>query len=102
MLRRMISLVLVVSLIGWGTSWAYSGHVLDDVDHPSLGVHEHTQPAEEETACDHCCHMSAHMTGVVTPRLPSLAVRPVDIYSLDARRVIDTRYLSPLLKPPRS
>lgn len=102
MLQRVISSVLVLTLVGWGTSWAYPGHLPDDLDHVLLGVHEHAQPGQEDSGCDHCCHVSAHMTGVVSPPLRKFAGPPVNIYPQDAGCAVATRFSDPPLKPPRS
>jgi hypothetical protein len=101
MLRRTISTILVLALIGYGTSWAFSGHALDDVDHASGGLHEHTHTALDESGCDHCCHASAHMTGLAPP-FPKLPLPHADSFRLVPGCIVATRVSTPLLKPPRS
>jgi hypothetical protein len=101
MLRRVIASILVFALIGYGTSWAFSGHALDDVDHAVGGLHEHTQTALDESGCDHCCHASAHMTGLAPP-LPKVRRPDADIFRLAPDLTVATHLSTPPLKPPRS
>ena len=94
-------MILVIALIGYGTSWAYSGYMLDDVDHMISSLHEHTQTESDANDCDHCCHASAHMIGL-PPFLPKLTDQPLDSYRLNTDCSITTRLSAPLLKPPRA
>ena len=100
MFRRFITLLLVVTLLGYGTSWAFSGHVLEDVDH-AADIHGHSQEMVDESDCDHCCHAAAHMTGL-TPPLPELARLDNEILRPSPGRLALTHCASPPRKPPRS
>jgi hypothetical protein len=101
MLRHIISSILVLALIGYGTSWAFSGHALDVADHTAGSVHEHTQTALDESGCDHCCHASAHMTGLA-PSLPKVPRLRAGSFRLVAGCIVTTRFFTPPLRPPRS
>lgn len=101
MLRRLVASILIVALIGYGTAWAFSGHALDDADHAANGAHEHSQTAHDDSGCDHCCHASAHMTGLAPP-LPKVRRPDADTFRLDPDLTPATRLSTPPLKPPRS
>lgn len=102
MLRRIIASVLVVTVLGYGSAWAFAGHTLDTGDHAAMAdLFEHAQTAAEDGGCDHSCHAGAHMTGMASP-VPTF-IFP-DIGSLRATYSRSTLPISfaPPLKPPRS
>lgn len=101
MLRRIISSILIFALFGYGTTWAFSGHALDDTDRAAEGVHEHTETALDESSCDDCCHASAHMTGLAPP-LPKLPLQHADSFRPVPGHFFATRFFAPPLRPPRS
>ena len=102
MLRRLIASILGITVLGYGISWAFAGHALGDADRAAAGgVHEHSQTALDESGCDHCCHASAHMTGLAPPLL-KLSRRNADSFRLVRGCTVATLFSAPPLKPPRS
>lgn len=65
MLKRIFTLWLVLSILGFGTAWPFDGHALvAEHDTPSgYQVHDSLDDGEP-AACDHCCHIDAHLMGV--------------------------------------
>jgi hypothetical protein len=100
MLRRVAAFVLVFALIGYGTSWAFGGRALGDIDQSAGHVHEHTDPAYDENGCDHCCHSCAHMTGLA-PTLPRAFRHQPEGFRLVPDCHVATRFCTPPLRPPR-
>jgi len=100
MFRQFITLLLVIALLGYGTSWAFSGHVLESADH-AAGTHEHGQEMIDEEDCDHCCHAAAHMTGL-TPPMPGLTHPDNEILRPVPGHLAFTHRSSLPRKPPRS
>ena len=101
MFRRIIASMLVFALLGYGTGWAFSGHAVDLGDH-ALGI-AHVDPQEPigEGGCDHCCHATAHMTGMPSPILSFRHAEP-ECFRHAAGRTAARLASAPPLKPPRS
>jgi len=110
MFRRLLTLWLIVSALGYNTAWAFDGHLTHlDSQLPSTaagGDHlaQAATPADpvsdhEQGPCDHCCHASAHMLGLH----PSLSDNHFDATSADLPgRVESMSFLAlpPLERPP--
>ncbi len=102
MLRRILTTLLALSILGYGTAWAFAGPGVDESEHSLTAVHwtqaDTDQPGH---ACDHGCHAGAHLIGL-HQRPPTLgplgADRPVAIAGCPVAS------LPPALplRPPRS
>jgi hypothetical protein len=101
MLRRLLSAILVFALVGYGTTWAFSVHALDDTDHAADREHEHSGTVLDESGCGHCCHTCAHATGLA-PALPTLPLLDADTFRPVPGHSVATRFFAPPLRPPRS
>jgi hypothetical protein len=105
MLRRAISTILVLALIGYGTTWAFAGHALDAVADTGAGAHAHAQSEFDGdcdgSKCDHCCHASAHMLGLSSPP-PNLILLQPNCFNLGVDHALAALASSPPQKPPRS
>jgi len=65
MLKHLLMMCLIICTLGYGSVWAFDGH------YDGLTQHEDTSSAtgqgddgEDHSSCDHCCHASAHLTGL--------------------------------------
>ena len=100
-LRRLIAVVLILSVFGYGTAWAFHLHA------PAVSDAAHTQQADAAThndagGCDHCCHASAHFAGLTNHPLQLL----VSVPHLQLVRPNTAAYIkretAPPLKPPQA
>lgn len=65
MLRRLLMLWLITCTIGYGSVWAFDGHYDELSPHEEIpGSTGHGDDGEDHSSCDHCCHASAHLTGM--------------------------------------
>jgi hypothetical protein len=102
MLRRILTTILALAILGYGTAWAFAGQGVDAAEHTLAAVHWTSTDADHaDTGCDHRCHANAHLLGLhqAPPTLsPRGSDRPVPVaaYPLSS--------LPPALplKPPRS
>lgn len=101
MLRRIIASIVVLTVLGYGTAWAFAGHVLEVDGHAADGIHEDTQAVLDEGGCDHCCHAAAHMTGMAPP-MPTFHYPDADTFRADGGCTAATLSSAPPLRPPRS
>ena len=100
MLQRLILLLVVISLCGYGTAWAYSDHSSDIAAHFSVEIDDHGHDALDDEACDHCCHAGSHLTGLVCA-VPGSSHRPADGCCTSGNSVFPTLSQAPPFKPPR-
>jgi hypothetical protein len=99
--NRFLIAVLILSVIGYGTAWAFDTHAFDDSEHvhmsDDLGINTLDH---DDGGCDHCCHAGAHLAG-----LTSLSYRDFPYTSglkiATAPAVYLTRNTSPPFKPPQ-
>jgi hypothetical protein len=63
MLKRFFMLWLVTSTLGYGSVWAFDGHLDAAEDHQRVTGEVNHAPDEDgdQSSCDHCCHASAHL-----------------------------------------
>jgi hypothetical protein len=100
-LRRLIAFVLILSVFGYGTAWAFHWHA------PAVSDAAHAEQADatghnDAGGCDHCCHASAHFTG--------LTHRPLQLFvSVTGQQRVRPnlaayikREAAPPLKPPQT
>jgi hypothetical protein len=101
MLRRILTMILALAILGYGTAWAFAGPGVDGRVHSHTAVHW-TQPDADHpgTGCDHGCHASAHLVGLHQHTLTLALVgaeRPVSVVD----RSLASLAPAPPLKPPR-
>jgi hypothetical protein len=102
MLRRILTTLLALAILGYGTAWAFAGPAMDEPEHSLTAVHwAQTDTDHPGPGCDHGCHASAHMVGLHQrpPAIgPSGADRPAPMVDFPLAS------LPPALplKPPRS
>ena len=98
MLQRLVLLLVVISLCGYGTAWAYSDHSSDITAHISIEIDDHDAPGDE--GCDHCCHAGSHLTALVCA-VPGLSHRPAEGCCTSGNSAIPRLSQAPPFKPPR-
>jgi len=106
MLRRILTTLLALAILGYGTAWAFAGAGtaggMDGAEHSLAAVHwtqtDADHPGED---CDHGCHASAHLVG--------LHQQPLTLALFGADRPVPVAVCSLAslpaalpLKPPRS
>lgn len=62
MFKRLLMLLLITSILGYGSVWAFDGHIDEAKEHQgAVGDVDHSPGDDEDhPSCDHCCHASAH------------------------------------------
>jgi hypothetical protein len=63
MLKRFLMIWLIISTLGYGSVWAFDGHIDTVAEHQDVvGDVDHAPTDNEDhPPCDHCCHASAHL-----------------------------------------
>jgi len=100
--NRLFIAILMLSVFGYGTVWAFDSHAVDLADHAHAT--ENADPddqAHDESGCDHCCHAGAHFTGLTSADYlffpPASGSNNATIPAVYVTRATD-----PPLKPPQS
>ena len=99
--RRLLTILVVLSMLGYGSAWAFDTHAFNLAGDTAIGAHDQAGAALDETGCDHCCHASAHLVGLVSSR-PQLAPLRRDRFRLASGFLLSHAFFAPPLKPPRS
>lgn len=101
MFRRVIAAILMFSVLGYGTAWAFEWHSVDIADHAYATEQADLGPQINSSGCDHCCHASAHLIGIAHWGQPisPLATAP---RLANGIAVLVTRSIDPPLRPPQS
>ena len=62
MFKRLLMIWLIISTLGYGSVWAFDGHVDELNEHQDIvGDVGHSPDGDgDNLSCDHCCHASAH------------------------------------------
>lgn len=97
---RLTAILVVVSILMYGTAWAFEGHWSEPGDHAHATAHPDPAPLDEESDCDHCCHAGAHLLGL-PPRGFLSAASLNCAFDLDAVFLTLARAWDPPFKPPR-
>ncbi len=102
MLKRLFTLWLVLSVLGFGTAWAYDGHsVFSEHDAASdLPTHD-SQDDGDSVDCDHCCHIGMHLLGILNDSVAPPQSGGHLFLACSEYHLIATPRLPPL-RPPRS
>ncbi len=106
MLRRILTTLLALMIVGYGTAWAFAGAGADwgaGEDGHGLAALHWTQgdAADPADTCDHGCHASAHLVGLHQQPLALAlfgAERPVCVAAV----LLVSLLPAPPRKPPRS
>jgi len=101
MLRRVIAGILMFSILGYGTAWAFEWHSVDIGDHAQVTEHANPDHQADHEGCDHCCHAGAHLIGLahrVYPISPAAAEPRLG----NGVGIFITHSTDPPLKPPQS
>jgi hypothetical protein len=101
MSRRLIVAIVVFSVLGYGTAWAFHGHAVKPADHFYTTEHDKSGPQTDQENCDHCCHVSAHVIGLVQQG-PFISFPATEVHLSQGTSVYVTRSTAPPLKPPQS
>jgi hypothetical protein len=103
MLKRFLMIWLITSTLGYGSVWAFDGH-LDAVDeHQGVTGDLNNAPDEEgeQSSCDHCCHASAHLMALFSSQ-SGTAYPVAGIGNTPYRQLLSFLAISPPDRPPRS
>lgn len=106
--QRLVASILVITLFGYSTAWAFAGHAsaLDGEVAPVTHAHaphaaEHDDLTDGASDGDHCGHAAAHMTALSPTRHPNFSPQ-VERFELALTLAASTIADSPPAKPPRS
>jgi hypothetical protein len=103
MLKRFLMIWLITSTLGYGSVWAFDGHLDAADDHQSITGEMNNAPGEGEdhSSCDHCCHASAHLMALWS--FQSGTTYPVaGTGNTPYRHTLSFLTISPPDRPPRS
>jgi hypothetical protein len=65
MYKILLMVCLVTCTLGYGSVWAFDGHFDESMLHEnSSNAMGQGDDDEDHSSCDHCCHASAHLTGL--------------------------------------
>ena len=99
--RRLIVILLIASILGYGTAWAFDGHSHDSSDHVHVMDQDHLDHQVDEDQCDHCCHASAHFLGFTSESNPQLPVAS-NAFLLTSTEAYIACATDPPIKPPQT
>ncbi len=101
MFRRVITAILMCSVLGYATAWAFEWHAVDIADHATSTDHADSGSQSNTDGCDHCCHVGAHLIGFAQRGYP---ISPIGANPRRANRsaIFVTRSTDPPLRPPQS
>ena len=102
MLKRFLMIWLITSTLGYGSVWAFDGH-LDAVDeHQGVTGDLNNAPDEEgeQSSCDHCCHASAHLMALFSSQ-SGTAYPVAGTGNTPYRHTLSFLTISPPDRPPR-
>ncbi|MGP1717096.1 MAG: hypothetical protein ACTS9Y_07950 [Methylophilus sp.] len=108
-IKKLFALIALLSLLS-SSAWAVSPQVLvDDVFAPeNTTVDAHMQqsaddsrPPHQESTCNHACHFSAHLLGLISDDIAHAMPRlDTGAYSVEALDSISFPFLKGLYRPP--
>lgn len=101
MVRRVIAAILMFSVLGYGTAWAFEWHSVDIADHAHATEYAYPAPQADHEGCDHCCHAGAHLVGLAQRSQP-FSPNATAPRLANGAAVFVTRFTDPPLKPPQS
>lgn len=67
MIKRLLMMCLIICTAGYGSVWAFEGHIDEAAEHQAIADHSSHMPGGDgdQSSCDHCCHASAHITALL-------------------------------------
>ena len=102
MLKRLFTLWLVLSVLGFGTAWAYDGHSVFSEHDAVSGLPAHDSQDDGDSAgCDHCCHIGFHLLGMLSDGV-ALAYGGGHLFLTSPEYHLTSTPRLPPLRPPRS
>jgi hypothetical protein len=98
--RRVIAAILILTVLGYGTAWAFDWHAMDAAEHIHASEHADTD-SHADDGCDHCCHAGVHLLGFSRP-VHDISSSVSDSHLKDDGVIFVSRSTDPLLKPPQT
>lgn len=109
-IKKLFAFIALLSLLS-SSAWAVSPQVLvDDVFAPEnaamLDAHmqqsaDDSRPSNQESTCNHACHFSAHLLGLISGDIAHAMPRlDTGAYSVEALDSISFPFLKGLYRPP--
>ncbi len=128
--RKILLLLLILCTLGYSNAWAYDGHVITEqietlektalslvpASHSAIVDENHSadthtaQHSQQQTneqaihadkACDHCCHISAHLQAIFNQHYFITHIKHAST-ALDFSENFISLSSSPDLRPPRT
>lgn len=103
MLRKFLTIWLIVSTLGYGTAWAMDTH-WNNTSQPAA-VHDGGMSGHDDSTngpfSDHCCHGIIHLLGM----LPTTYIIPLSVNTQLETPLTSSHHpwaAAPPLQPPRS
>jgi hypothetical protein len=105
LLERTIIAILILSLTGLSTAWAFDAHAADSVMHEHPAGHSEPDASadgEMQHGCDHYCHAGAHLIGL--GYMPHALYEGTGLVTMMASpaSILISRSTAPPLRPPQS
>jgi hypothetical protein len=109
-LKRVLAFIALLSILS-SSAWAVSSQVLvDDLftseNTAMLDEHLHqnmddSRPPHQESTCNHACHFSAHLLGLISGEIaPAIPRLDTGMYSIEAPDQVSHPLLKGLYRPP--
>ena len=95
MFRRVITAILMYSVLGYATAWAFEWHAVDIAHHAAPTDHADWSSQSDAEDCDHCCHVGAHLIGFAQRGCP---ISPIGANHRRANR--SAIFVTPSTEPP--
>ena len=93
---------LILCTVGYGSVWAWDGHVDEAAEHHMVGDAGHAPDADEDNpACDHCCHASAHIMALC-PVTIGTSAPSIGAANTPYLNIALLHFTAPPDQPPRS
>jgi len=104
--KRFIAAVIILSLVGLATAWAFDSHAADSATHGQLSgapnTEHHPDGDADDHGHDHCGHTGAHLVGLSNASRVFSAMVHSTLKPLPPSDLFINRTIAPPFKPPRS
>ncbi|MCG7872284.1 MAG: hypothetical protein N0C81_00930 [Candidatus Thiodiazotropha lotti] len=102
--RKFIAVIIVLSLGGLSTAWAYDTHIVDPIDHQHTLAQTDTGLAHDEADHDddHCCHLGIHLIGIRNVSHPVIKITQSMLQTRLSPNLFVSLTTAPPLRPPQS
>lgn len=103
MFRQCLRIWLIISILGYGSAWAFDSHPDETAGHQraATDISQATDGDEDHPACDHCCHISAH-TIALSPYQTGMSHPGTCTGHTPYRETLSSLATTPPEHPPRS